>query len=87
MPPTAAELDCTGEEPEQSQQAASRGRRKGRRGPKKPRNHKGTIEGKMVCASYNADRLTKSQWADLCVELEAKGGVACAIQDRKLKSV
>jgi len=85
VPP--ADLACTGEESEQPQKAASQGRRKGLRGPKKSKSQKGTIDGKLVCASYNADRLTKSQWADLCVELEARGVVACAIQDHKLKSV
>ena len=42
--------------------------------------------GQLLCASYNADRLTKASRVDLCVELESSEVPVCAIQDHKLQS-
>ena len=65
---------------------------KPRRKPRKQGNRaqakgKEAESGQLLCASYNADRLTKASWLDLCVELEARGVLVCAIQDHKLASV
>ena len=58
-----------------------------RQGSRAQAKGKEAESGQLLCASYNADRLTKASWVDLCVELEARRVLVCAIQDHKLASV
>ena len=82
--------------PKKGRKATPKKGKKAPGGPKRKRKRQGSRaqakgkeaeSGQLLCASYNADRLTKASWGDLCVELEAKGILVCAIQDHKLASV
>ena len=58
------------------------GRKKASKGGPKGRAQSAGIEaesGRLLCASYNADRLTKALWRDLCMELEARDVLVCAV--------
>ena len=73
--------------------ASPRKGKKGKKTPGKPKRKprrqgsraqvkgKEAESGQLLCASYNADRLTKASLVGLCVELEARGVLVCAIQD------
>ena len=76
------------EKGKQGKKAPGKPKRKPRRqGSRAQAKGREAESGQLLCASYNADRLTKASWVDLCVELEARGVLVCAIQDHKLASV